>query len=608
MIKNVCDINDLRFGGKAYGLNKLNKYGVRVPKAYAIDNTFIKGVLNNNEETIGELKKALNTFSADTKFAVRSSALNEDGNDKSFAGMYESVLDVPNDVDSILKAIKKVSDSSISARIESYDKEKSKMCIVLQQMVYPKVAGVCFTDSIDLYGNDAIYIEYVHGLGESLVSGRETAKSVVVSLNDFSYVCEDEEDRDLFRDLVENLKEIRNITTEPLDMEWCITDNGDAYFVQARPITKRVIVRSKLSTGAVASSGYCEGKIYIIDEDADDEEIEQRIDNFMEGCVLLAKTTDTNYVPAMKKASGIITTEGSVLSHAAIIAREFQIPCITGYKNAFNLFEEGKDIIIDTNLQSIIYDGKKICFGNGKEINLLELYNFENIVEETIDGNIVLVEKCDDEFGIHIDEDLTQEEIDNIVIEIRKKYKKDPIVLSDQKYIWYTEFKRFQKFPGYKEKCQEAYKICCDFDVDKLEIFVNNLLDELKNAYASCTSDYDKIYFGEYAQAIHFLINLYMCNGCAMKGIYEYIKANNISSVNDLLKQNNIQSKFLSKIEKIRESIWGTFVKNGWSNDDYFDNRENNIAYALNLNDSDEDVVDKFYENIDIHNLKKTLK
>lgn len=226
-------------------------------------------------------------------------------------------------------------------------------------------------------------------------------------------------------------------------------------------------------------------------------------------------------------------------------------------------------------------------------------------MEETIDGNIVLVEKCDDEFGIHIDEDLTQEEIDNIVIEIRKKYKKDPIVLSDQKYIWYTEFKRFQKFPGYKEKCQEAYKICCDFDVDKLEIFVNNLLDELKNAYASCTSDYDKIYFGEYAQAIHFLINLYMCNGCAMKGIYEYIKANNITSVNDLLKQNNIQSKFLSKIEKIRESIWGTFVKNGWSNDDYFDNRENNIAYALNLNDSDEDVVDKFYENIDIHNMEK---
>lgn len=75
-------------------------------------------------------------------------------------------------------------------------------------MVYPKVAGVCFTDSIDLYGNDAIYIEYVHGLGESLVSGRETAKSVVVSLNDFSYVCEDEEDRDLFRDLVENLKKL----------------------------------------------------------------------------------------------------------------------------------------------------------------------------------------------------------------------------------------------------------------------------------------------------------------------------------------------------------------------------------------------------------------
>lgn len=44
----------------------------------------------------------------------------------------------------------------------------------------------------------------------------------------------------------------------------------------------------------------------------------------------------------MKKASGIITTEGSVLSHAAIIAREFAIPCITGYKSAFSIFKDGK--------------------------------------------------------------------------------------------------------------------------------------------------------------------------------------------------------------------------------------------------------------------------
>ena len=68
----------------------------------------------------------------------------------------------------------------------------------------------------------------------------------------------------------------------------------------------------------------------------------------------------------MRKASGIITTEGSVLSHAAIIAREFVIPCITGYKEAFNLFEEGKKIVLDTNSKSIIYDNQKIIFGNVK--------------------------------------------------------------------------------------------------------------------------------------------------------------------------------------------------------------------------------------------------
>ena len=63
----------------------------------------------------------------------------------------------------------------------------------------------------------------------------------------------------------------------------------------------------------------------------------------------------------------------------------------------------------------------KISFGAGKEINLLELYNFNDIIEERIDENLILVESVDDEFGIHIDDDLEQDEINKIEIFYKKK-------------------------------------------------------------------------------------------------------------------------------------------------------------------------------------------
>ena len=477
------------------------------------------------------------------------------------------------------------------------------MNIVLQEMLIPEFSGVCFTDAINLDGSNSMYIEYVEGLGEKLVSGKNTAKSVVVSLEDYSYTCEDESDKEVFANLVEDLKKIRLKTNEHLDLEWCITNDKKVYFVQARPITKLIIIREKLKSGAIASPGICSGKIYIIDEDEEDNIIEQKIRNFPKGAVLLAKTTDTNYVPAMRKASGIITTEGSILSNAAIIAREFVIPCITGYKEAFNLFEEGKKIVLDTNSKSIIYDDQKIIFGNGKEINLLELYNFDNIIEEKIDDNLVLLEKVDDEFGIHIDEELSQDEIDKIEIYIRKKYKISPVILADQKYLWYTEFKRYQNFPNYTEKCREASEICKNFESEKLNEFVDNILEEMKNIHNSSSTSYEKIYSKEYAQALHFLINLYMCNGWAMKSIYDYMKKNDINSVQEILTSNTKESNFLKRIEDIRTSIWEIFVKNGWSSDNYYDYREEKISEVINSDMNNSDVIDEFYKKLKNNNL-----
>lgn len=603
MIKDITKIFNMDFGGKAYGLNKLIGFNVRVPKAFAINQEFIDRIIDNDTDCIQTLIEKLRIFKESRSIAVRSSASNEDGREKSFAGMYDSILNVPLDIDKILDAIKKVNNSRTSKRIKTYNKDNSKMNIVLQEMVNAKLAGVCFTKAIDFDGSNVMYIEYVEGLGESLVSGKKTAKSIIVRLNDFSCKCE-EDVHNYFDDLINGLKTILSKTKEPLDIEWCIDESNKAYFVQARPITKDILIRKKMSDGAVASPGYCQGRVYKIDEDAPDEEIESRIINFPIGAILVAKTTDTNYVPAMKKAAGIITTEGSVLSHAAIVAREFGIPCITGFKAAFELFEDNKNLILNTNENKLIYDGNKINFGTGKEINLLELYDFDNITEEIVDNNLVLVEKVGEEFGIHVDEELNQDELDKIDIYIRKKYKDAPTVLKDQKFLWYDEYKRFQNFSLFNEYCQEARKVCKSFDSNGLIDLVDRILKDMKAVHDEAVTPFEKAYSLEYAQATHFIINLFLCSGCAMKEINNFMKETNNFYVENVMKKGNKQKEFLFNIEKIRESIWGIYVKNKWSSDEYFDNREVILASSINGNPEDDKIIDEFYEKVSLYEKK----
>ena len=300
MIKNVINITDSHFGGKATGLKKLNDLDVSVPEAFVIDQEFISELLDNDKDSSEQLKQMLLSVSSN-QFAVRSSAANEDGKENSFAGMYESVLNVPNTIEDIIKAIKQVYNSASSDRINNYSNVKGEMNVVIQRMITPDLAGVCFTTATDLNGDDVALIEYVNGLGEKLVSGKETAKNIIVKLKDFSWRTNGDVSESEISELLLYLKKIIEKTKEPLDIEWCICDKK-AYFVQARPITKQIIIRPETQNGAIASSGSCEGNIYIIDEDETDEKIKERIDNFIPGSVLLAKTTDTNYVPAMKFA------------------------------------------------------------------------------------------------------------------------------------------------------------------------------------------------------------------------------------------------------------------------------------------------------------------
>lgn len=266
----------------------------------------------------------LSSFSKEDKIAVRSSAMAEDGQQNSFAGIFESVLNVDNDIEKVIEAIKVVFASKNTDKTLSYSKDQNhSMNIIVQKMISPKIAGVGFTEAVDINGDNVILLECVEGLADKLVSGATIPTRIKVNKNNEIEVLGEGLDLSGIPNLIKEIEKVISNFSTPMDIEWCIDENNKPYLVQARPITSRVLIRDKKDfEGMVASPGKCEGKCYLIDEDWEEEEIEQAIIGFPKGYVLVASTTDTRYLPAMKKAVGIITSEGSALSHAAIISRE----------------------------------------------------------------------------------------------------------------------------------------------------------------------------------------------------------------------------------------------------------------------------------------------
>lgn len=178
-------------GGKAYHLYQLKKIGFQVPAFSVVDASALTSVLNQvdqdglasmedqiesfewSDEMIETLHKALPPSSSKS-YAVRSSAIPEDGSDHSFAGQFESYLYIP--ASAIPTYIKKVWKSIFSARVQTYLKEKNlppiqQIAVIIQEMVDPDVSGVGFGVHPQLNHPDAKVICSVYGVGEGIVSG-----------------------------------------------------------------------------------------------------------------------------------------------------------------------------------------------------------------------------------------------------------------------------------------------------------------------------------------------------------------------------------------------------------------------------------------------------
>jgi pyruvate,water dikinase len=96
-------------------------------------------------------------------------------------------------------------------------------------------------------------------------------------------------------------------------------------------------------SGMVANKGIVRGKARITMS-------AKEAANIQKGEILITSMTTPDFITAMKRAAAVVTNEGGVLCHAAIVSRELGVPCIVGTRIATKVFKTGDLIEVDGNL------------------------------------------------------------------------------------------------------------------------------------------------------------------------------------------------------------------------------------------------------------------
>lgn len=212
-------------GGKGASLVRLTRAGLPVPAGYVL----------TPDSDVNEIDKILDKLNG--TYAVRSSALNEDGDQASFAGAYETITDVP--IKDIKDAVLKVRASADNKRVVAYANEQGVgldgIAVVIQRFVKPEYAGVVFTADPITGSSARMCGNYVKGEGELLVSGNANAREFVFDAMKYSYEG-DPEFKPYAKKLYNCCKKIRDLYGSATDIEWAVS-GGRLFILQARPIT-----------------------------------------------------------------------------------------------------------------------------------------------------------------------------------------------------------------------------------------------------------------------------------------------------------------------------------------------------------------------------------
>lgn len=342
---------------------------------------------NSVRAEILDAYRSLSDTEGDVRVAVRSSATAEDLPEASFAGQQETFLNVTRET--LPKRVKDCWASLYTERAIHYrdehgfGQESVDIAVVVQQMVDAERAGVLFTSDPST-GEPRAIIEAAWGLGGAVVSGvvspdtyvfdrqRDEIASVGVADKRVMRTRDDATGETVEVDVPEERREERVLTDDeirtlvdlgeriedyygtPQDIEWAMVD-GECFVLQSRPITtildgeaddtdgSTTRIRGTgdvLLRGLGASPSLASGPVRVV-TDLD------KLDAVAAGDILVTESTTPEMVPALKRSAGIVTDEGGMISHTAIVARELDIPAVVGCGDATSELSDGAIVTVD---------------------------------------------------------------------------------------------------------------------------------------------------------------------------------------------------------------------------------------------------------------------
>lgn len=257
-LNNLTRTDVWRAGAKAANLGELAHVGFPVPDGFAITTHAFDHFIRVNAldeiqspendskvelpPEIGEALRAAAARLNGAPLAVRSSGVAEDLEGASFAGQYETILDVRG-YDALVDAVRQCWASAFSARVAAYKANKGQvnrasMAVLVQMLVNADAAGVAFTANPVNGRRDEAVVSAVRGSGERLVSGNSSPDEWIVNGKEATRTSapEDAIDAEQARAIAEMARQAETHFGSPQDVEWAIA-NGKLFMLQARPIT-----------------------------------------------------------------------------------------------------------------------------------------------------------------------------------------------------------------------------------------------------------------------------------------------------------------------------------------------------------------------------------
>jgi pyruvate,water dikinase len=348
------------------------------------------------DEILQSYEDMMSKYGPDTHVAVRSSATAEDMADASFAGQYESFLNI-HGKEELISAVKKCFASLYNARALKYridrgfSLENAQLSVGVQAMIRADLAcsGVCFTVDPDTGFSDVVVVTGAWGLGDNIVQGkvepdefhvfkpsitarkggiirkRMGSKALTLSYATIGVGVENRNTSELKRNIwvlsddeVELLAKwsmrVEEHYGKPMDIEWAKDGHTkEIFLVQARPETvharrdRLVLLEYKIEKKCEA---ICEGQAVGTDIATGRARVLNSLEEAYRiepGDVLVAETTNPDWDVVMKKASAVVTNHGGRTSHAAIVARELGVAAIVGATHATEVIADGEWITVN---------------------------------------------------------------------------------------------------------------------------------------------------------------------------------------------------------------------------------------------------------------------